>query len=192
MNASGYLQSLLNIVNQAEFIDQNGRHWDYDKAVRKLNELLRSQTGSGKKIIFIGNGGSAGIASHMAVDYWRNGGMRAVCYNEGAQLTCISNDFGYEQVFAKPIQMFADAGDILVAISSSGRSQNILNGAAAAKALGCKVITLSGFSANNPLRKMGDWNIYIPSTKYGFVELAHQIILHAMLDLIVEQKKKVG
>ena len=91
----------------------------------------------------------------MAIDFWKNGGIKAISFNDGPQLTCIGNDYGYKHVFEKPIEMFTDFGDILVAISSSGRSENILLGVQAAKLKGCRIITLSGFDENNPLSSMG-------------------------------------
>jgi len=138
---------------------------------------------NGNKVIFVGNGGSAGICSHTAVDYSKNGGIRSLACNDGAVLTCLSNEYGYEHVFEKQIEWHARPGDIVVAISSSGSSINIIRAAKQAKSQECFVVTLSGFSKQNPLRNLGDINFYLDSTSYGFVELGHQIILHAALDL---------
>jgi D-sedoheptulose 7-phosphate isomerase len=151
-------------------------------------ELIVTQTSLGGKVIFIGNGGSAAIASHQAVDYWKNGGMRAMAFNDSSLLTCISNDFGYAHVFAKPVEMFAEPGDILVAISSSGRSENILLAVQAARRKGCKVITMSGFSPETPLRLLGDVNFYVPSDSYGYVEIAHLALCHCILDTIISSQ----
>jgi D-sedoheptulose 7-phosphate isomerase len=137
----------------------------------------------GHKLMFIGNGGSAGIASHMAIDYSKNGGLRSLAFNDGAALTCLGNDLGYDQVFAKQVEMHGRPGDVLVAISSSGRSPNILNAAKAARAGGIFVATLSGFDADNPLRRLGDVNLYLASHEYGFVEIGHAALCHAVLDL---------
>lgn len=189
MNADNYLQSLWSSVTETQF-EHLAQLIDYRNGIAQIMALVSTQKEKGHKIMFIGNGGSAGIASHCAIDYMRNGRMRSTCFNEGALLTCISNDYGYEHVFAEPIAMHADPGDILVAISSSGKSPNILNGVKAAKNAGCFVITLSGFKPDNPLRSLGDWNIYVPSDQYGFVELAHQIVLHTILDLIVKQNSR--
>ncbi|MFZ5354290.1 MAG: SIS domain-containing protein [Bacillota bacterium] len=190
MNGIEYLSSLSIVLNNTVVQAYNRDNLDFNQAIDRSIETLLQLNETNNKIMFIGNGGSAGIASHCAIDYWKNGGIRATCFNEGALLTCISNDYGYEEVFRKPIEMFADSGDLLVAISSSGQSKNILNGVEAAKEKGCEVITLSGFSEDNPLRKMGDLNFYVPSNSYGFVELAHQVILHAILDLIMERNNK--
>ena len=132
--------------------------------------------------MFIGNGGSATIASHMAIDFSKNGGMRALAFNDGAALTCLGNDLGYENVFAQQIEMLASNRDLLVAISSSGSSPNILNGVAAARKAGREIITMSGFSKQNPLRKLGDLNLYVGSQEYGFVEAAHLGLCHAWID----------
>lgn len=111
--------------------------------------------------------------------------MRAIAFNDSSLLTCISNDFGYPHVFAKPVEMFAEAGDILLAISSSGRSENILLAVGTAKEKGCKIITMSGFSADTPLRSVGDLNFYVPSHSYGHVEIVHLSLCHCILDTII-------
>ena len=131
------------------------------------------------RVMFIGNGGSMGIATHMAVDFSKNGGLRATAFGDGAMLTCLGNDLGYENVFASQIEWHGRAGDVLIAISSSGKSPNILNGVKVARSRGCKIVTFSGFRDDNPLRKSGDVNFYVRAMQYGFVEVAHQAILHA-------------
>ena len=84
-----------------------------------------------------------------------------------------------------PMARFAKEGDLVLAISSSGKSPNILNGVTAAKKAGCRVITFSGFLANNPLRSMGDLNFYVPSRAYGLVEVSHLLLIHAILREII-------
>ena len=140
------------------------------------------------KIIFIGNGGSAGIASHLAIDHSKNGRLPAMAFSDASAITCLSNDYGYEHVFAKQIEYHARKDDLLIAISSSGKSENILNAVAAARALGCGVVTLAGFDRANPLNKLGDVNFYTDSNEYGFVEVAHLALGHSMLDYIIEQQ----
>lgn len=135
-----------------------------------------------RRVFFIGNGGSAAIAGHMAVDWLKAGGFAAMCFNDGAALTCITNDLGYENVFRVPLELHARPGDMLFAMSSSGRSTNIILAAAWAASSGVFTVTLSGFKPNNQLRETGNENIYVPSTSYGTVEIAHLAILHAVLD----------
>lgn len=137
----------------------------------------------GGRVFFVGNGGSAAVASHMAADWMRNGGFSSLALNDGAALTCFANDFGYEQVFAAQLARHAQPGDLVFAISSSGRSANILAAVRAARGKLSTVVTLTGFDEANPLRAAGDLNFYIPSDLYGFVEIAHLAICHAVLDV---------
>lgn len=190
MNAKDYIIQLGKIALSSQITSENidGKIFSYSDGIEAMCSMVSELSKRNAKLLFIGNGGSAGISSHCAIDFWRNGRIPAMCFNDGALLTCISNDFGYEEVFAKPIEMFATEGDLLIAISSSGSSENILNGAKMASSKGCGVITLSGFSEDNPLRRLGDLNLFVPSVSYGYVELAHQIALHTVLDLILEEK----
>ncbi len=177
-----YFAALARLGSAAIVTTQNGAAATLDELASWTIATARAAHAGGKKLMFIGNGGSAAIASHMAVDYSKNGGMRALAFNDSAFLTCLGNDFGYEQVFARQIELHANPGDLLVAISSSGQSANILNAVAAARARHCSVLTLSGFAADNPLRRLGDYNLYLPSLSYGFVEIAHLAVCHCILD----------
>ena len=176
-----YLQQLHDIVQSCSVDGQNCT--ELDEALQCFIVHAVQAHEQGKKVIFIGNGGSAGICSHAAIDYSKNGGIRSLACNDGATLTCLSNDYGYEHVFEKQIEWHAQEGDIVVAISSSGQSQNIIRASQKASEKKCFVVTFSGFEPSNPLRSMGDLNVYLHSREYGFVELGHQIILHAALDL---------
>lgn len=180
-----YFEKLATLFSGVEVTNSQKRPVSLSDGLSAGVELIVAQTSLGRKVIFIGNGGSAAIASHQAVDYWKNGGMRAIAFNDSSLLTCISNDFGYPHVFAKPVEMFAEAGDILLAISSSGRSENILLAVGTAKEKGCKIITMSGFSADTPLRSVGDLNFYVPSHSYGHVEIVHLSLCHCILDTII-------
>ena len=177
-----YAATLANVIDTTEVSDGAGVSLDVDAALDNVEARIRGLAGSPNKLMFIGNGGSAGIASHMAVDFAKNGGVRSVTFNDASSLTCLGNDLGYENVFAKQVEMQGLASDILIAISSSGESKNILRAVAAARELSCQVITLSGFAPKNALRRLGDVNFYVTSDVYGFVETAHQAILHAILD----------
>lgn len=183
MRVQNYLAELHKCLSETAVSDDAGKSLELEAAIDAVGETARSATGAGGTIFFIGNGGSAGIASHMAIDFTKNGGMRALAFNDGAYLTCLGNDLGYDQVFAKPLEMHARPGDLLLAISSSGGSANILNGCDAARTRGCSVVTLSGFKASNPLRQKGDINFYVNSNEYGFVEISHLALIHTVLDL---------
>lgn len=152
------------------------------EGMAQLEAIARGCGANGGRLLFVGNGGSAAIASHMAVDYTKNFGIRALAFNDLAALTCMANDFGYVEVFARQIGYHATPDDVLVAISSSGRSQNILAAVEAARRAGCDaVVTLSGMGEDNPLRGLGDLNLWVPSRDYGIVEITHQALLHAVV-----------
>lgn len=187
-NMKEYINELNNILLNIQITDSINNNIDLNQGIEKAIEIIKAQAKKHNKIMIIGNGGSASIADHLAIDLWKNAGIRATTYSDSALLTCISNDFGYEYVFEKPIEMFADKDDVLIAISSSGMSKNIINGTVAAKKKGCKIITMSGFNENNTLHSKGDINFYVPSDSYGYVELAHSILCHCIVDIITNEK----
>lgn len=188
MKISEYTDNLHSILDNSIFTDGNGLNIERDKAIRLCIEGFLNLRSTAGKVIFIGNGGSASIASHAAIDFLNNCSIPALCFGDSALLTCLSNDFGYERVFEKPIRALITPNDILVAVSSSGKSPNILNAARTARDSGCKVFTFSAFLETNPLRAMGDINLYVPSGSYGYVELAHQIFMHMITDMIMAEK----
>lgn len=183
-----YFREMQRLAGGAEATDGSGHRLGLDEAIAWVVDAARATQTRGNKLMVIGNGGSAAIASHLATDYTKNGGIRTQAFNDGSMLTCLGNDLGYENVFAKQIAMFAQRRDLVIAISSSGKSPNILNGVAAARAAGCAVATFSGFSPQNPLRNLGDVNFYVASEQYGFVELLHLALCHAVLDILMGWK----
>jgi len=178
-----YFAVLGGLPGLTEATDTQGSRLSLADAFGRMITSARRACDAENKLMLIGNGGSAAIASHMAIDYSKTAGLRALCFNDGAALTCLGNDYGYASVFAKQIGMHGRAGDLLIAISSSGRSPNILDAVAVARARGCGVVTFSGFQADNPLRGLGDVNFYVPSGAYGLVEVTHIALIHAILDL---------
>jgi D-sedoheptulose 7-phosphate isomerase len=182
-SAERYFATLSDLLRQATVTDRSGEMLTLDQGFDRVSGAARQAHASGNKIMFIGNGGSAAISSHLAIDYLKNGGLRATAFNDAATLTALGNDFGYDKVFANQLELHARSGDLLVAISSSGRSANILNGVEVARRCGCRVVTYSGFSEENELRRCGDVNFYVRSHGYGFVEVAHLALCHASFDI---------
>jgi D-sedoheptulose 7-phosphate isomerase len=154
-------------------------------ALEKSIVLVKATKKTNNKIILIGNGGSSAIAEHMAIDLTKNAGLRAIAFSGTPTLTTFANDFGYENIYSKPLETFADSGDVLIAISSGGTSKNILKAVQSAKAKKMKVITFSGFDANNPLRKSGDANVWVDSKAFGYVEMIHNLLIHYINDAII-------
>lgn len=183
-----YHKDFIGLLDSISVTDRSGCNLDAYAGIERACRIIKER--EGENLFFIGNGGSAAIASHMSIDFWKNGGIKAAAFNDSSLLTCVSNDFGYKHVFEKPLEMFANSGDVLFAISSSGKSENILKGVEVARSKGCNIITLSGFNDGNPLRTAGDLNFYAPSNKYGPVEVAHQYICHWILDILIGADKK--
>ena len=154
----------------------------------KIINLLKNTKKNNKKVIIVGNGGSAAMASHVSVDLTKMCNIRSVNFNEADLLTCFSNDYGYEKWVQKALSFYADQGDLLICISSSGQSKNIINGAKFAKKIGCKVITLTGFDKKNKVRKIGDINLWLDSKNYNLIEMTHHIWLLSIVDFIAKAK----
>jgi len=182
------LGDLAELTRRVACTDRAGAVCAPDAGFERCVDLLAGCGDAAGTVLWVGNGGSAALASHFAVDVF-NAGVRSTAFNDAALLTCMGNDCGYEQVFARPVALFASPGDVLIAISSSGRSPNILAAVKAARERGCAVVTLSGFRPDNPLRGTGDWNFHIPSESYGPVEMVHALICHALVDALKERRR---
>tara|TARA_B100001250_G_C19786734_1_gene784553 strand:+ start:1575 stop:2153 length:579 start_codon:yes stop_codon:yes gene_type:complete len=139
-----------------------------------------------KKIIICGNGGSASIASHFSVDLSKNAKIKCINFNEANLLTCLSNDYGYEKWIEKALKIYGEQGDCLILISSSGKSQNMLNAAKFAKKKKfSSIITFTGFHGKGYLSKLGNINLVVDSRSYNFVENVHQVWLLSIVDLLI-------
>lgn len=158
---------------------------DVSHELIKMKEILLKIKENGKKVIIAGNGGSAAMASHVAVDFTKQGGIRAINFNEADLITCFANDYGFENWVTKAIEFYCDKGDMVILISSSGSSTNMINAAQTAKKLGISVITFTGFNSNNPLKKEGELNFWLDSKAYNIIENTHQIWLLMVCDLII-------
>lgn len=153
---SGYLDRLIQVLKSTQMCSQDGRACSsYDEAMQKLLELFSMIKGQGKQLFFIGNGGSAAIASHMTADFMKNGGMKTYSLYDSSVTTCMGNDYGYEYIFSRPLEFLANPGDLLVAVSSSGNSLNIINAIRAALQKQMQVVTFSGFQKENKISGMG-------------------------------------
>ena len=160
--------------------------------LKKVAKMVWVVHKSGKKIILVGNGGSAAMASHVAVDFTKAAGIRAINFNEADLITCFANDYGYERWVEKALEAYSDPGDLVILISSSGKSPNMLNGAKQAKAMGLSLVTVSGFSKENPMRKLGDLNLWVDSTAYNIVEMTHHVWLLSIIDYLIHQKEETA
>ncbi len=159
------------------------------KKLIKLKKIFITTKKKRKKILIFGNGGSAAIASHFSIDLTKNAKIRCTNYNESDLITCFSNDFGYERWVEMTVKYYGNKGDVLIVISSSGKSKNMINGCVAAKKKKfSKIITLTGHSKNNSLKKLGDINLWVNSKAYNYIENIHQFWLLSLVDLVIGKK----
>jgi len=162
--------------------DGAGRALTSADGFRRWVQLTREVHDRARSVYFIGNGGSAMMAGHIAADACKNGGLRALAFNDSSLLTATANDLAFDQVFSLPLARLATPGDLLISTSSSGNSPNIVKALDQARSMSLHVVTLSGKGADNRSRTYGDLNFYVPAQRYGWVECAHQVILHYWLD----------
>ncbi len=176
-----YLQDLSTLVQPDDEI--------LNKLIKIKNEILKISK-SGKKLLIFGNGGSSAISSHFSVDITKNARVRCINCNEPDLITCFANDYGYDHWVEKAIDFYGDEGDMLIIISSSGKSKNIINGCKAAKNKKFKfILTLTGHEEDGPVSKSGDLNLWVDSKAYNFVENVHQIWLLTIVDLIIGKRE---
>jgi D-sedoheptulose 7-phosphate isomerase len=157
----------------------------------KISNIILKAKKSDNKLIIVGNGGSAAMASHVSVDFTKICKIRAVNFNEANLLTCYANDYGYENWVSECLESYAKKKDVVILISSSGKSKNIINGAKKANKMGLKTITLTGFEKNNPVKKLGLINLWADSKKYNIVEMVHHIWLLSICDFIAQNKSRI-
>ena len=168
-----FFEEINNLLNQSDISS-------LDKIAKTLSSLKKKN-----KVIIFGNGGSAAISSHVSVDLTKNAKVRSINFNEADLLTCFANDYGYEKVFSKSLEFYADRGDVVIIVSSSGRSKNLLEAAKVCKKKKILLYTFTGFSKSNPLKKMGNINLWVNSKAYNIIENIHQIWLLSIVDKII-------
>ena len=179
---ASYFRELSELALDMDATDEGGGALELDEAVAKAVEMLSAARAASHKALLVGNGGSAAIASHMHNDLCKAAGLRAVVLTEAPLLTALANDEGYEHAFGHLAELWAERGDVVIAISSSGRSENILKAVKICRAAGCSAITLSGFDTDNPLRGLGQLNFHVASHSYGLVEVVHSALAHYLSD----------
>ena len=153
--------------------------------ITRLKDRIAEARDSGRKLMLAGNGASASIASHLATDFSKQGKVRAMAFNDANLITALGNDCGYENWIAKALDFYADKGDVLILISSSGKSPNVVKAAREAKARGLYVAAFTGFAADNPLGAAADINFWVDSRSYNIVECTHMILLAGIVDLLI-------
>ncbi|MDP3767345.1 MAG: SIS domain-containing protein [Dehalococcoidia bacterium] len=160
----------------------------HDLALINLVDRLRQQTGD---VLLVGNGGLLAVAEHIAVDLWTQADVRALAITSPVEITAAANDYGFDASLARPVERLARQASLLIALSASGRSPNVLEAVAAARRHGLGVVTFSAGAEDNPLRALGDLNCYVPAESVGVA----QVVIHALLHAVCEElstEKQVG
>lgn len=139
------------------------------------------------KIIFLGNGGSASICNHVSVDLSKNAGVRAINFNEANLITCLSNDYGHDNWMKEALKIHCKKNDLVVFVSSSGNSKNIVNAAKWCKKNKFKIVTFTGFNQDNHLNKINNNGVgfWVNSKAYNHIEMCHLFMLLGMVDFII-------
>jgi D-sedoheptulose 7-phosphate isomerase len=181
---TSYFGDLARLFDTLEIRNAAGGLLPIEEGARAALDLIRSTKTNRCKAMVVGNGGSAAIASHFQNDLCKSVGMHALVFTEQPLLTALANDDGYPTAYQSLVKLWAAPGDLLIAISSSGRSENILRSVHSAREAGCRVLTMSGFAADNPLRQTGDVNFYVPSREYGPVEIVHAALAQYLADML--------
>ena len=155
-----------------------------NKSIKLINKTVKRKG----KVYIVGNGGSSSIASHVSVDFAKVANVPSSTFNNANLITCFANDYGYENWVVEAMKAYLNKNDMMILISSSGTSKNIVNAARYCKKKSIQLITLSGFKKNNPLSKYGNVNFHISSNQYNFIEMSHHIILVYLVDIFAKNK----
>jgi D-sedoheptulose 7-phosphate isomerase len=170
-------KNINNYLDQLNIFLENINYKLLNRSIQIIKSLKKS-----KKIIIVGNGGSSSIASHICVDFIKSCKIRAVNFNEYNLITCFANDFKHEYWVKEALKIYMDKGDLIILISSSGSSTNIVEAAKYVATKKNKLITFSGFKKENELSRFGDVNIWINSKNYNVIETAHYIFLLSIIE----------
>ncbi len=184
---STYLESFNSVLSKSSASRKDGSEFALDTCFQEVHNILLETKAAGRRVYLVGNGGSSAIVSHGAIDFLNACGFKAHALTDNSMLTCLANDYGYENVFSQALKTLLDPEDVLIAISSSGNSQNILNACAMAHEKNAHVISFSGFKPDNKLRNMGDFNFWLNDMHYGRVEIGHSLLLHYITDQLVSK-----
>lgn len=178
------------ILSSSKFLFK-GEEIDPDCWYNAVAEILINGADNGGKAYFMGNGASAGMASHFANDFTKNGWVPSHTLTDPAFLTCFANDYSYRDSFAEMLKRYLGKLDSLVLISSSGNSPNVVSAAqyALEKINPSSIITFSGFTDNNQLKSMNGYGMWVPFKDYGMVESAHSYFLHILIDLVCKKRE---
>lgn len=170
-----YLDEYSKLVNNSEVRNKLGL----------VGEMLKAQRDNGGRLLIFGNGAASSIAGHAALDFTKQAKLRSLCFHDPALLTAFANDFGYENAYAEIISHYYEDTDIVIFVSVSGESPNIVQGLKKAKNLGLRTIGFSGKNQNNSLNSSAEHVFWVDSKAYNIVENVHSIWLLSLCDYVI-------
>jgi D-sedoheptulose 7-phosphate isomerase len=174
-----YFEKILNNLHNKYIIQQ----------IHQVGQMVLNIKQNKKKIFFFGNGSSNVIATHASLDYTSQLNIKCYSMNDPSQITAFANDFGFENFMKRYLQFYSNKGDLVVLISSSGESLNIINAGLYARRMGCDLITFTGFDIDNTLKKMGKVNLWVDSRQYNIIEGIHNLWITTICDFIAKDLK---
>ena len=164
--------------------------------VQKLHELIDDARKNGKRVFVLGNGGSAAAASHWVCDFGKgintdnSKRLKIIApVDNGAVFSALGNDYGYKTTFSEQLKNFLETGDLVISLSVSGKSDNLVEGHRYAKEMGATTVCIVG-DMNGKLIEMSDFSIVIKSENYGVVEDIHIILAHAVSQYMLKNNEK--
>ena len=160
------------------------------KSILKLCNQIKVVKKKDSKVMIFGNGAGASIASHFANDLTNASRIRAMSYDNTSQITCLSNDYQFKNWIQKTIEFYANKNDLIILLSASGNSQNMINAARYCKAKKINYFSITGFKRDNKLNKNSFNKIWINSMVYNFVEMGQLFILLTVVDFFSQNRKK--
>ena len=165
---------------------------DLSNEILKLQELVNETKSLNSKVIISVNGRSSSIARHISIDLTKQAKIRILNFNEDNLITFFSNNFRYENWLLKSIEYYSDRNDLIILISSKGKSGNMFNASKFIKIKKMKLIKFTFFNINNLLKKISDLNFWVNSKFYNIIENTHQIWLTILYDLIVGKRENTA
>jgi D-sedoheptulose 7-phosphate isomerase len=176
--------TLVSIFHSLEIKDLHSKILQHDAGFQLWLDYALKVGQRNRYLFLVGNGASSSMASHFATDITKNGKIRTHVFTDSSLLSAVGNDYSFNELYSRPLQWYSEAGDLLIAISSSGNSENILQACHQARHQGLRVVTLSAMKPDNQLRRLGDINCYLAASTYGLAESGHAVIMHHWMDLL--------
>lgn len=182
----------LNHLLEGLSVDKRGKEMESDEGFRTWAEQIVKVRRSEGRVYLIGNGASASMASHFCADMSKNGHLNTQVFTDSALMSAVANDMGFEWVFADPLRRRGKKGDMLIAMSCSGLSPNIIKAVDVANRLEIYTVTMSASDEENPLRTIGRLNFFVPARSYGDAESCYAIIMQHLLNQVsIDESKTV-